>query len=207
MPPVLLLVEDVDDARELYREMFELDGWRVIAVRTAEEAVSIARAYTIDAVLTDHNLGDGMTGIALSHLLVNENLVDGRRIVVCSGESAHPAKPYDVWIARKPVELRKLSMMLGKLVKPKPLLTVYICGTGEMSKNVVHRARKLVEGRHVNVDVVDLLTSQANVNEANITFTPSIVLRYKGDRWRFVGDLQDTRAIEACINYLESVAL
>jgi hypothetical protein len=83
---------------------------------------------------------------------------------------------------------------------------VYICGTGEVSRKVVQRARALVEKYTINVDVVDLLTSQTNVNEASISFTPSVVLRYKGDRWRFVGDLSDTRAVEACIEYLESVA-
>lgn len=51
--PLLLLVEDHDDTRELYRYVLEKCGYRIIEARDGEEAISMASAALPDLILMD----------------------------------------------------------------------------------------------------------------------------------------------------------
>jgi CheY-like chemotaxis protein len=54
--PTILLVEDFDDAREMYRDFLEFSGFRVVTARDGREAIERAREADPDLVLMDLSL-------------------------------------------------------------------------------------------------------------------------------------------------------
>jgi len=52
-PPSILLVEDYEDAREMYAEMFRLTGYRVVCARDGQEALDRASAERFDVIVMD----------------------------------------------------------------------------------------------------------------------------------------------------------
>ncbi len=81
----VLVVEDDDLVRDLVAELVALQGYKVITVRDAEEALAIARAQPIDLLLTDVGL-PGMDGPTLSRRIL-EVQPDVRAILM----SGYPA--------------------------------------------------------------------------------------------------------------------
>ena len=61
--PVVLVIEDMQDAREILCEQMTKEGWTVLAAKDGEEGMRIFREQRIDVVLTDIRLPkkDGMT--------------------------------------------------------------------------------------------------------------------------------------------------
>jgi CheY-like chemotaxis protein len=51
--PVVLVVDDFDDARETYRELLQLEGYDVIVASNGEEALSLVQEVGPDVVLMD----------------------------------------------------------------------------------------------------------------------------------------------------------
>jgi two-component system, cell cycle response regulator DivK len=77
--PLILLVEDFDDVRDMYRDYLEFSGFRVETARDGREAIDKARAIDPDLILMDLSLPgiDGWEATrmlkadpATSHLLV-----------------------------------------------------------------------------------------------------------------------------------------
>lgn len=54
--PLILIVEDFDDAREMYRDYLEFSGFRVETARDGREAIEKTRAMGPDLVLMDLSL-------------------------------------------------------------------------------------------------------------------------------------------------------
>ena len=54
--PLILLVEDFDDAREMYRDYLEFAGFRVDTARDGREAIEKTRRIAPDLVLMDLSL-------------------------------------------------------------------------------------------------------------------------------------------------------
>ena len=54
--PLILLVEDFDDAREMYRDYLEFAGFRVDTARDGHEAIEKTRRIAPDLVLMDLSL-------------------------------------------------------------------------------------------------------------------------------------------------------
>ena len=110
--PLILLVEDYDDAREMYRDYLEFSGFRVETARDGREALEKARALRPDLILMDLSLPgiDGwqatrtlktdpetadLTVVALSaHALAAEG--DRARDAGCDGFIAKPCLPPDL---------------------------------------------------------------------------------------------------------------
>ena len=110
--PLILVVEDFDDAREMYRDYLEFDGFRVETARDGREAIDKARALQPDLILMDLSL-PGIDGweatrllkaapdtkhliiIALSaHALAAEG--ERARAAGCDGFIAKPCLPPDL---------------------------------------------------------------------------------------------------------------
>jgi len=64
-PPIILLVEDDADTRELYRAAFELEGFWMAEAPSADEAFEYAQDVMPDAILTDIGLAGDDDGIDL----------------------------------------------------------------------------------------------------------------------------------------------
>lgn len=62
-PPIILLVEDDADTRELYRAAFELEGFWMAEAPSADEAFEYAQDVMPDAILTDIGLAGEGNGI------------------------------------------------------------------------------------------------------------------------------------------------
>ena len=111
-PPLILLVEDYDDAREMYRDYLEFSGFRVETARDGREALDKARSLMPDLTLMDLSLPgiDGweatrqlksdpttahLTIVALSaHALAAEG--ERARVAGCDGFIAKPCLPQDL---------------------------------------------------------------------------------------------------------------
>lgn len=110
--PLILIVEDFEDAREMYREFLEFSGFRVITARDGREALAQARASLPDLTLMDLSLPgiDGWEATRLlksdpatRHLLIvalsaHALATDGERARVagCDGFIAKPCLPTDL---------------------------------------------------------------------------------------------------------------
>jgi CheY-like chemotaxis protein len=112
LPPLILIVEDFDDAREMYRDYLEFSGFRVETARDGREAIEKAKTLQPDLILMDLSL-PGIDGweatrllkaapdtrhfliVALSaHALATEG--DRARAAGCDGFIAKPCLPSDL---------------------------------------------------------------------------------------------------------------
>ena len=110
--PLILVVEDFDDAREMYRDYLEFSGFRVETARDGREAIDKATKIQPDLILMDLSL-PGIDGweatrilkasaetshlliVALSaHALAAEG--DRARAAGCDGFIAKPCLPSDL---------------------------------------------------------------------------------------------------------------
>jgi two-component system, cell cycle response regulator DivK len=110
--PLLLLVEDFDDAREMYREYLAFSGFHVETARDGQEAIDKARALAPDLILMDLSL-PGIDGWEATRLLkadpatrrvpivalsAHAMAADGERALAagCDGFIAKPCLPPDL---------------------------------------------------------------------------------------------------------------
>jgi len=55
-PPLILLAEDFEDARELYRDYLEFSGFSVLTANNGREAIDQAQALQPDIILMDASM-------------------------------------------------------------------------------------------------------------------------------------------------------
>jgi CheY-like chemotaxis protein len=84
--PLILIVEDFDDAREMYREFLEFSGFRVLTARDGREAVAKARESNPDLVLMDLSL-PGIDGWEATRILKNDGATSHLKIVALSAHA------------------------------------------------------------------------------------------------------------------------
>jgi CheY-like chemotaxis protein len=70
--PVVLIVEDDPDTRDMYALYLEYRGMRVLTATSADEAFALALEHLPDVVITDFVLAGGVTGADLCRLLHND---------------------------------------------------------------------------------------------------------------------------------------
>lgn len=87
--PNILLVEDFEDAREMYRDYLEFSGFRVHTARDGHEAVAQARALKPDMILMDLSL-PGMDGWEATRVLKNDPSTRHLLIVALSAHALAP---------------------------------------------------------------------------------------------------------------------
>jgi DNA-binding response OmpR family regulator len=69
LPPIVLIVEDDGDTRELYETVFKLEGFWVADAVDAESAVEQATELQPDVIITDVGLPGGCDGVRLANRL------------------------------------------------------------------------------------------------------------------------------------------
>jgi CheY-like chemotaxis protein len=112
--PFVLLVEDFDDAREMYRDYLHFAGFRVETARDGREAIEKARALRPHLILMDLSL-PGIDGWEATRILKNvpatAHLItslsaraapegDRARAAGCDGFIAKPCLPADPLLVR-----------------------------------------------------------------------------------------------------------
>jgi two-component system, cell cycle response regulator DivK len=122
--PLILIVEDFDDAREMYRDFLEFSGFRAETARDGREAIDKARRLQPDLILMDLSL-PGIDGWEATRLLKAEPSTSHLLIVALSahalateGERARAAG-CDGFIA-KPCLPSDLVQEIGNYLKGQP---------------------------------------------------------------------------------------
>ena len=87
--PLILLVEDFADAREMYREFLEYSGFRVATASDGREAIEKARALDPDLVLMDLSL-PGIDGWEATRILKADPETSHLVIVALSAHALPP---------------------------------------------------------------------------------------------------------------------
>ena len=121
LAPLILLVEDFADAREMYRDYLEFSGFRVETACDGREALEKARACAPDIVLMDLSL-PGIDGWEATRILKSDPATSGLTIVALSahalaaeGQRARDAG-CDGFIA-KPCLPQELVAQLGRFLQ------------------------------------------------------------------------------------------
>jgi PAS domain S-box-containing protein len=82
----VLVVDDDRDTRELYKVVFEVDGYSVTEANSVDSAVDSARRVHPDVVVADWRLGDG-DGLALCQMLRRHGPTHRIPVVAATGVS------------------------------------------------------------------------------------------------------------------------
>jgi two-component system cell cycle response regulator DivK len=89
LKPLILIVEDFEDAREMYRDYLEFSGFRVETACDGREAIEKAHAISPDLVLMDLSL-PGIDGWEATRLLKADPARNHLLIVALSAHALAP---------------------------------------------------------------------------------------------------------------------
>lgn len=84
--PLVLVVDDYDDAREMYADCLDTWGFRVEQAGTGEEAVAMALALRPAVIVMDVSL-PGMDGWAATRAIKGDHRTRGIAVVALSGHA------------------------------------------------------------------------------------------------------------------------
>ncbi|HEX8284237.1 MAG TPA: response regulator [Pyrinomonadaceae bacterium] len=118
--PVVMLVEDFQDTRQMMRRMLELQGCRVVEASNGQEAIELSQRGGLDLVLMDLNMPvlDGFN--ATLRIREYERTRDVPVVAVTAFDSAEArAAAGAVGCCEyvvKPLELEHLAALLGRLL-------------------------------------------------------------------------------------------
>jgi CheY-like chemotaxis protein len=84
--PLVLVVDDYQDAREMYAEYLSFSGFRVEEASTGAEAIEKAFALRPDVILMDLSL-PGMDGWTATRQLKNDDRTKGIPVVALTGHA------------------------------------------------------------------------------------------------------------------------
>ena len=87
--PLVLLVEDYDDARDMYRDYLEFSGFRVETACDGREALDKARSLSPDVILMDLSL-PGIDGWEATRILRSSPETSHLRIIALSAHALGP---------------------------------------------------------------------------------------------------------------------
>ena len=86
LKPLVLVVDDYQDAREMYAEYLSFSGFRVEEASTGAEAIEKAFALRPDVILMDLSL-PGMDGWTATRRLKNDERTKGIPVVALTGHA------------------------------------------------------------------------------------------------------------------------
>ena len=98
-PPLLLLVDDFTDNRELYAEYFSLCGYRVTQAATGVEAIDKAVHELPDLVVMDLGL-PGMDGVEATRRLKSDSRTRHIPVIAVTGHSSGGDIEWDAYVVK-----------------------------------------------------------------------------------------------------------
>ena len=213
----LLYVEDDDDLRRLLAMMLVNEGYDVVSVASAEDAIVELQSKRYDLLLTDYNLenknADWMLKVAQASGALRETAV-----VILTAEE-HPQgvdgyrllkKPVDVAVlfaaldATVSTHLKELSASCGTTGEESPnvlRLTLYITSTSRESKKAVRNLNRVLsrfDGAPIALSMCDVASAQVSVEslEADrVVVTPTLVRSHPLPKVWVFGDLSKTEPV------------
>jgi len=109
----ILIVDDVEQQREVASEMLKQLGYRVFSVSSGEEAVAYLKEHEADLLLPDMIMDPGMDGLETYRKIIE--IHPGQRVVITSGfsETERVKKAQRLGVGsylKKPFLMEKLGM-------------------------------------------------------------------------------------------------
>ncbi len=120
--PVILVIEDYGDSREMLKLLLESLGYRVLAAANGHEALALAASNHLDLILTDFGLPD-MDGLRVVRRLrkLNKRLRTVPIIMLTAVEGAeyyYPALRAECTdVLTKPADFERLQAKIGDLLR------------------------------------------------------------------------------------------
>jgi CheY-like chemotaxis protein len=219
----ILLVEDDDAIRESLKTFFEIEGYEVEAVVTAEQGLeSLQReGSVVHLLLTDYQL-PGETGTWLIRKARTLGLLP-RGVSLLFTAHPRPSDTGDVKVLRKPLDLDDLLREVEDALAPVRAaeldrardsletrtekgdgcieLSLFISARSPSSLRAIRKLRGLLEQfetKNVHVRVVDLSTTLDDPDAERIVFTPTLLRRHPLPRFSVLG-CDDMKAVEAML--------
>jgi CheY-like chemotaxis protein len=112
--PVVLVVDDHADTREMYAQFLDVMGFAVLQASTCAAALEKAAATRVDAVVLDRKLPDG-DGMKVCQTLKSDPRTSGLPVVVLSGRAQDDELGADAYFM-KPVLPEMLAAELARLI-------------------------------------------------------------------------------------------
>jgi len=120
--PVILVIEDYGDSREMLKLLIAGEGYEVLTAASGEEALELIKVRHIDLILTDLGLPGmdgltlvrhirGMSGVRVAVPIIMLTAMDGDE----NNQAAIKAGCTD--FLTKPVDFERLGLMIGKLLQ------------------------------------------------------------------------------------------
>jgi len=216
--PVVLLVEDDRDIREMIATLLDMAGFTVVPCDTAECGLNALREQEFDLVLTDYAL-PRKSGLWLLKEAESEGLIQGTPVLIVT---AHPNvdaetnyeiihKPFDLDELIDRVRRRMESTGGGPKRKrpaapggdasgtnggaecPEPVeLILYVSSQSPRSFAAVRNIKQVLERFHssrVKLTVCDLAANPNAGIEDSVAFTPTLVRKTPGPRTFILGHI------------------
>ena len=117
--PVVLIVEDHDDTREMLQLVLGIFGCRVLAAANGDEAMSLAEGILPDLILMDMKL-PRLDGLALTRVIRSHPILSKVPIVAITG-MVTPQFHREVLSAgcnhclNKPIDFERLEQLVGAI--------------------------------------------------------------------------------------------
>ena len=217
--PVVLLVEDDPDIREMMATLLDMAGFTVVSCDTAECGLNALREQAFDFVLTDYAL-PRKSGLWLLQEAESEGLIQGTPVLIVT---AHPhvdgATNYE--IIHKPFDLDELVDRVRRRMEstgggsrkkrpavssrgnsgadggppacPEPVeLILYVSSQSPRSHAAVRNIKQVLERFHssrVKLTVCDLAANPNAGIEDSVAFTPTLVRKTPGPRTFILGHI------------------
>ncbi len=116
----VLMADDSEVTRELFRSLLEESGFEVVTAATAEEAVRILDSRAVDCVVTDIEM-PGMSGLDLTRKLRNDSRFADLPVIVVSTRD-RPADRLsgldagaDAYLTKQGLDARELVALVARL--------------------------------------------------------------------------------------------
>ena len=116
--PTILVIDDVDDTRELWALAFRKAGFRVLVADSCATALRVLREERgIDFVVTDYWLGDGSCESVLRTAVHGGDLRNGAALI-CTALPSLEKSSYAAGVVHKPIVTEELIERVRELLSP-----------------------------------------------------------------------------------------
>ena len=214
----ILLVEDNDELRRLMRLALENEGYRVDAVRSAEDGLRRLERERFDLLLTDYTL-PGETGAWLLRAAAEHHLLRGGAALLVTAQPDAPEIDRAVEVIAKPLDLDAFlpqirailaqgagrgvgrtgeTSVMARSTAPVVELVLYISPHSLPCRRAVRVMRELLsrydEGQ-VRFDVRDVNNDPDGAVADRILFTPTLIKRSPAPQVWVLGDLSRSEIV------------
>jgi CheY-like chemotaxis protein len=218
-PARILVVEDDEDTRQLLALALGVRGHTVQEAHSADDALQRLRSGRYDLVVTDYDM-PGKTGAAMVKEANALGILDGTSVLMITAHP-QPVGADDLQVIRKPLDLDRFLLQIGKILGPDPQetapasrkkkpaaaavssqaprplveLALYVTSMSPASARAQRNLSRLLQGYRadqVRFEACDLARHAEQAEKDRVIFTPTLVKRSPEPRTWVLGDLSES---------------